>query len=90
MVPVLRFSCTSRRDSSSATEASPELPPFAREEFEARAEGARELMTHHRLDAIVLTSETQFAWVTPSRPRYLIVPRTADPAAVIPEIGLTN
>jgi len=87
-------------DFSLAPRSQPELQPFTREEFEGRVERARVLMTHHRLDAIVLTSEanveylagfvTQFAWTTPSRPWYFIVPRTRDAAAVIPEIGTTN
>nr|WP_235864286.1 Xaa-Pro peptidase family protein [Pseudorhizobium flavum] len=57
-------------------------------------------MSRTGLDAIVLTSEanveylsgfeTTFAWVTPSRPWYFVVPRVGDAIAIIPEIGLTN
>ncbi len=77
-----------------------ELPPFSRAELEERFERARALMTKARLDAMVLTSEpnleymsgfaTQFAWNTPTRPWYLVVPRLGRPVGVIPEIGLTN
>lgn len=77
-----------------------ELAPFSREEFETRVEAARAAMTRHRLDALVVTSkanieylaglETQFAWNTPSRPWYFVVPRTTPPIAIIPEIGETN
>ncbi|GEO19062.1 M24 family metallopeptidase [Microvirga aerophila] len=80
--------------------AGPEVPSFTQQEFERRVERARELMTLHRLDGLVLTSEanieylagfvTQFAWTTPSRPWYFVVPRIGDAAAVIPEIGITN
>ena len=85
-----------------AREAAPakEVVPFSLQEFEQRVERARTAMTRHRLDAIVVTSEanveylsgfeTQFAWNTPSRPWYFIVPRAADPVAIIPEIGETN
>ncbi|SEG70042.1 Xaa-Pro aminopeptidase [Bosea lathyri] len=77
-----------------------EIGPFARAEFERRIEDARSAMTRYRLDAIVLTSEanieylagfeTQFAWNTPSRPWYFVVPRAESPIAIIPEIGETN
>lgn len=73
---------------------------FTREEFAVRIERAKGGLTDAKLDAMVLTSaanieylsgfETQFAWVTPSRPWYFIVPRAADPIAIIPEIGDFN
>lgn len=82
------------------TPKSNEMPPFARGEFEDRIERARSAMTSHGLDAIVVTSEanieylsgfeTQFAWTTPSRPWYFVVPRKGSPVAIIPEIGETN
>jgi len=77
-----------------------ELPPFSPIEFEHRVERARSAMTSFELDAIVVTSEanieylsgfeTQFAWITPTRPWYFVVPRTGPAVAVIPEIGETN
>ncbi|EYR77456.1 Xaa-Pro peptidase family protein [Shinella sp. DD12] len=80
--------------------ANTSVTAFTRLEFETRIERARAAMTRAGLDAIVLTSaanveylsgfETQFAWVTPSRPWYFIVPRTGEPAAIIPDIGYSN
>ena len=77
-----------------------EVPRFTRGEFEARVERARALMTEQRLDGLMVTSEpnleylsgfmTQFAWSSPTRPWYFILPREGDAVAVIPEIGLTN
>ncbi len=77
-----------------------ELPGFTRGEFEDRIERARRLMTVHKLDGLLLTSEsnveylsgftTQFAWNTPTRPWYFVVPRKGDAVAIIPEVGLTN
>ncbi len=77
-----------------------ELPGFTRGEFEDRIERARRLMTVHKLDGLLLTSEsnveylsgftTQFAWNTPTRPWYFVVPRKGNAVAIIPEVGLTN
>lgn len=77
-----------------------ELRAFARQEFDQRIERARRLMTRERLDALLLTSEqnleylsgftTQFAWNTPTRPWYFLVPRTGECLGVIPEVGATN
>lgn len=77
-----------------------ELAWFSRAEFEARVERARALMTEERLDSIVLCSElnleylsgfiTQFAWNSPTRPWYFVLPRVGDAVAVIPEIGDDN
>jgi Xaa-Pro aminopeptidase len=77
-----------------------ELPSFERQEFERRIEAARSAMTRYGLDAIVVTSEanveylsgfeTQFAWITPTRPWYFVVPRIEPAIALIPEIGETN
>ncbi|MBV9522090.1 MAG: aminopeptidase P family protein [Alphaproteobacteria bacterium] len=73
---------------------------FSEAEFTARVERARVLMTKEKLDGILVTSEpnleylsgftTQFAWSSPSRPWYFVLPRTGDATAVIPEIGETN
>lgn len=77
-----------------------EVPRFTRAELEHRAERARKLMTREKLDGILVTSEpnleylsgftTQFAWSSPSRPWYFVLPRVGRPTAVIPEIGITN
>ncbi len=73
---------------------------FTAREFENRVERARALMTREKLDGILLTSEmnleylsgfvTQFAWNTPTRPWYFVLPRVGEAVAVIPEIGVTN
>lgn len=77
-----------------------ELPAFDRAEFEGRAERARALMVRERLDALLVSSEanleylsgftTQFAWNTPTRPWYFLLPREGEPVGIIPEIGVTN
>lgn len=77
-----------------------ELPPFTRAEFERRVERTRALMTAARLDALLVTAEpnmeylagftTQFAWNTPARPWYFVLPRAGRAMAIIPEIGASN
>ena len=77
-----------------------EVPRFTGREFEQRVERARALMTQEKLDGLMVTSEpnleylsgfvTQFAWSSPTRPWYFVLPREGDAIAVIPEIGLTN
>ena len=57
-------------------------------------------MTREKLDGLLVTSETnveylsgfttQFAWNTPSRPWYFVLPRNGRGVAIIPEIGLSN
>ncbi|KAA1183075.1 aminopeptidase P family protein [Rhizobium tropici] len=74
--------------------------PFDQAEFDHRIERARRAMEENKLDAIVVSSEanleylsgmvTQFAWVTPTRPFFFVVPRDGEPTAVIPGIGYTN
>jgi Xaa-Pro dipeptidase len=73
---------------------------FSRREFEHRVERACRLMTRDKLDAILVTSETnveylsgfttQFAWNTPTRPWYFLLRRNGAGVAVIPEIGVSN
>lgn len=77
-----------------------EAPEFTRAEFESRVERARSLMTEHKLDGVLVTSEanmeylsgftSQFPWSSPSRPWYFILPRTGDAVAIIPAIGPVN
>ncbi len=76
------------------------IPEFTRKEFEQRVERARKLMTRAKLDGILVTSEanleylsgfkTQFAWNTPTRPWYFVLPRTGKAVGIIPEIGISN
>lgn len=75
-----------------------EPPKITRAEYESRIDRARALMTEDRLDAIMVTGEpnlpyfsgleSQIAWISPSRPWHLIVPRDGDPIAVIPASGV--
>jgi Xaa-Pro dipeptidase len=77
-----------------------EVPGFTRAEFEHRVERARRLMTEHRLDGLMLTSEanieylagfmSQFPWTSPSRPWYFVLPRAGDAVAIIPAVGLVS
>jgi len=77
-----------------------EIPKFTRKEFAYRVERARKLMTKEKLDGILVTSEanleylsgftTQFAWNTPTRPWYFVLPRIGKAVGVIPEIGISN
>jgi len=77
-----------------------EVPRFTSAEFEYRVERARVLMTELKLDGLMVTSEpnleylsgfmTQFAWSSPTRPWYFILPRVGDAIGVIPEVGETN
>lgn len=77
-----------------------EVPKFTRKEFEQRVERACRLMTREKLDGLLVTSEanveylsgftTQFAWNTPTRPWYFVLPRIGQAAGIIPEIGITN
>jgi len=77
-----------------------EVAKFTAGEFERRVERARRLMTEEKLDGIMVTSEpnleylsgfvTQFAWASPTRPWYFVLPRVGAAVAIIPEIGETN
>jgi Xaa-Pro dipeptidase len=73
---------------------------FTRQEFEHRVERARKLMVKAKLDGILVSSEmnleylsgftTQFAWNTPTRPWYFLLPLKGKAVGVIPDIGITN
>ena len=65
-------------------------------QFEKRTLNAQQLMQHHGLDALLLTTETNVRyftgfltrfWESPTRPWYLIIPPKGKPIAVIPSIG---
>lgn len=76
------------------------LPPpergFPIAEFEARLSRVQARMAEAAIDVLLLTTEpdvryftgylTQF-WQSPTRPRYLLVPQSGKPVAVIPSIG---
>ena len=69
---------------------------FSIQEFEARTVRAQALMAERGFDALLLTTEpevryftgflTRF-WESPTRPWFVIVPRSGKPVAVIPAIG---
>jgi len=69
---------------------------FNIDQFEKRTLKAQQLMQHHGLDALLLTTETNVRyftgfltrfWESPTRPWYLIIPPQGKPIAVIPSIG---
>ena len=69
---------------------------FKIDQFEKRTLKAQQLMQHHGLDALLLTTETNVRyftgfltrfWESPTRPWYLIIPPQGKPIAVIPSIG---
>ena len=69
---------------------------FKIDQFEKRTLKAQQLMQHHGLDALLLTTETNVRyftgfltrfWESPTRPWYLIIPSKGKPIAVIPSIG---
>ena len=69
---------------------------FNIDQFEKRTLKAQQLMQHHGLDALILTTETNVRyftgfltrfWESPTRPWYLIIPLKGKPIAVIPSIG---
>jgi Xaa-Pro aminopeptidase len=74
-------------------------PPrgFTDSEYQKRSENAQHLMSEQGIDAIVLTTEpdiryftgffTRF-WQSPTRPWFVILPKSGKPIAVIPSIGL--
>ncbi len=78
----------------------PKVEPFSDAEFQSRVEHTRELMQAQNLDAILLMSEpnieylagfvTLFAWNSPSRPWYFLLPLKGDPVGIIPEAGESN
>jgi len=69
---------------------------FTADEFERRTLRAQAIMDRHGFDALLLTTpqnvryftgfDSQF-WESPTRPWFVVVPRTGAPIAVIPEIG---
>lgn len=71
-------------------------PGFPVYEYERRLEVAQQCLHRDGLDALLVTTpqqvryftgfDTQF-WESPTRPWYVVVPRTGVPSAVVPEIG---
>ncbi len=72
------------------------LIDFPVAEFEARLARAQDAMAASSLDALFFTSEAEMRyfsgfrtlfWHSPTRPWFLIIPRSGKPIAIIPEIG---
>jgi Xaa-Pro dipeptidase len=66
---------------------------FSAEEYRRRVEGARARMAACGLDCLFLTSEKNIRyltgfhtqiWISPTRPRYVILPLEAEPVAIVP------
>ncbi|MCK5746012.1 MAG: aminopeptidase P family protein, partial [Oricola sp.] len=71
-------------------------PDFPRAEYESRLAAIQTSMHGANLDALFFTSEAEMRyftgfrtlfWQSPTRPWFLVVPRSGMPVAVIPEIG---
>lgn len=69
------------------------LPAIEPREFDARVARTREGMQAAGIDALLVTSEANFrwltgfrsqSWVSPTRPRYLILPLAGEPVVVSP------
>ena len=79
------------------TASTPPSRGFSEAEFVARCTAAQAVMAKHDLGAMLFASEseiryftgfmTQF-WQSPTRPWFVILPRTGKPVAVIPTIGV--
>jgi Xaa-Pro aminopeptidase len=79
-----------------ATEMKVPKRGFTADEFEHRTLREQAIMDRHGFDALLLTTpqnvryftgfDSQF-WESPTRPWFVVVPRTGAPIAVIPEIG---
>jgi Xaa-Pro aminopeptidase len=70
---------------------------FPVEEYRRRVEGARVRMAARGLDCLFLTSEKNIRyltgfhtqiWVSPTRPRYVILPLEAEPVAIVLQPGM--
>lgn len=75
-------------DSTSQT-----LPKITTDEYRGRVRGLQEVMAKVDLDAVVLTSEDNYryitgfyspTWINLTRPRYCVIPRSGDPTIIIP------
>ena len=73
------------------------LPVFTTEEYRRRVGRIQERMALERLDALLLTSEANFryvtgfnnqSWVNLARPRYCVVPADGDPIVVLPQTNI--
>jgi Xaa-Pro dipeptidase len=74
-----------------------EYPSFLPSEFEARIDAARNVMRDMELDAILVTSEANFRYMTGyilqapvqiARPRYFVLPLEGEPCAIVPKTNV--
>ncbi len=72
------------------------MPDFPKSEYQTRLAKAQQAMEIAGFDALFFTTEAEFRyftgfrtlfWQSPTRPWFLIVPKSGDPIAVIPSIG---
>ncbi|MEP3045646.1 MAG: Xaa-Pro peptidase family protein [Roseibium sp.] len=71
-------------------------PDFPESEFVGRVERTQTLMHEQALDALLFTTEAELRyftgfrtlfWQSPTRPWFLVLPKSGKPIAVIPQIG---
>ena len=72
---------------------------FPKEEFINRVEKLRQLMEKNQVDAIMITSPSNFRyftgldsyfWESPTRPWFVLIPLLKNPIAIVPSIGLSS
>ena len=72
---------------------------FPKEEFINRIAKLRQLMEKNHVDAIIITSPSNFRyftgldsyfWESPTRPWFVLIPLLKDPIAIVPSIGLSS
>ena len=72
---------------------------FPKEEFINRVAKLRQLMEKNQVDAIIITSPSNFRyftgldsyfWESPTRPWFVLIPLLKDPIAIVPSIGLSS
>ena len=72
---------------------------FPKEEFINRIAKLRQLMEKNQVDAIIITSPSNFRyftgldsyfWESPTRPWFVLIPLLKDPIAIVPSIGLSS
>ena len=72
---------------------------FPKEEFINRIAKLRQLMEKNHVDAIIITSPSNFRyftgldsyfWESPTRPWFVLIPLLNDPIAIVPSIGLSS
>ena len=72
---------------------------FPKEEFINRVSKLRQLMEKNQVDAIIITSPSNFRyftgldsyfWESPTRPWFVLIPLLKNPIAIVPSIGLSS